>query len=94
MLAGVHTMSIKSKFALATYVFPFGGLVVCAALGGSPLGLMVFLGSIGWYCYVAFTTRCPQCQKLIRTRAASWWNPHWEFGLPLECEDCGFPFHS
>jgi hypothetical protein len=86
-------MSIRSKFFLATYILPFAGFAVFAALGGSPLGVVVFLGSFGCYCYVAFTTRCPQCQKLIRTRASCWGNSHWEFGLPLECENCGIPFH-
>jgi hypothetical protein len=86
------TMSIKAKFFLATYVFPIGSFIACAALNGRAVGLVLFFGSFGWYYYIKNCTRCPNCGRHVWTHVVWWSSPHWEFGIPVDCEHCGFPF--
>ena len=88
-----HAMSVKSKFVLATYVVPSGAFIICAAMKAKPLGLALFVGSIIWYYYVKSTMKCPNCRERV-WRGIPWSNLHWKLGIPLECEHCGFPFHT
>jgi hypothetical protein len=85
-------MTVQTKFVLAIYVMPLGGFIICAAMGGKPLGLAFFIGSIIWHAYVTHMTRCPKCGKRVTSGVLVPSKPHFEWGIPVDCKNCGFPF--
>jgi hypothetical protein len=89
-------MSVTTRFLIATYVLPPATFGICTlVLNCSREGLLLFFGSIGYFYYIKFSTKCPSCQNRVWAGVPVFKPPdYWKWGIPLKCEHCGFSFRN